>query len=347
MLDGGSTPHKSGRTRVRIRDIAGELSLSVCTISKILNNRSDVSKYSPDTVARVREAAQRLGYYPNEIAQSLASGRTRTIGLCLADLAAAMFGDFATVFEKGASAQGFMSFICTAGDDAASEAAQVRALLARCVDALVISPIGEKVRDILLENRRRDCRLVLFDRPLPGVVASEVTIDNRAAMCRLATRCLALGHRRIGVISGNPGDHSLAERLAGIEDAAAGKRVSLEIAPGESATTEAGGILGMRQLMASARPPTLVLTLGSTLSLGALMELRTMGLVPGKDVSLAGFDDFPGAALLTPALTVVSQPVRKMAEACLEFACMANGAPPKRRSFKAEVLWRDSVVATR
>lgn len=347
MINGGSSSHKSKRARVRIRDIAGELSLSVCTISKILNNRSDVSKYSPGTVARVREAAQRLGYYPNEIAQSLASGRTRTIGLCLADLAAAMFGNFANAFEKGASAKGYMTFICTAGDEAASEAAQVRALLARCVDALVISPIDEKVRDILLENRRRDCRLVLFDRPLSGVDASEVTIDNRAAMHRLVARCLALGHRRIGVIAGNPGDHSLTERFAGIEDAVAGKRASLEVAPGAAATSEEGGILGMRQLMANTKPPTLVLALGSTLSLGALTALRDMDLMPGKDLSLAGFDDFPGAALLRPALTVVSQPVRKMAEACLEFACMPNGDPPKQRTFKAEVLWRDSVAAVR
>ncbi len=328
---------------VRIKDMARDLSLSICTVSKILNNRTGSARYSPETVDRVRRHAEKVGYFPNKLAQSLASGRTRTIGLCLADLSAAMFGSFASAFEKGASEQGLMTLICTARDNPASEMEEVKTLMARCVDALVISPISEDNRDILRHAESRGCKIVLFDRPLPGLKASEVGINNREAMAELVRRCLGLGHKRIGIITGSPSDYSLLERLAGVEEAVAGSGARIVAVEGDGTTTEASGLGGMHRLMKRKSPPTLVLTMGSTMSVGALHALKESGKRLGRDVSMAGFDDFVGADLLSPALTVITQPVEKMAQTCLELACR-DVSDVRRVELKAEILWRESVV---
>lgn len=333
---------KSSRRVVRIKDLASELSLSTCTVSKILNNRTGSARYAPQTVARVRKLAEKVGYFPNELAQSLASGKTRTIGLCLADLSAALFGDFASSFEKGASAQGMMTLICTARDNPMAESEEVKALLARWVDALVISPISENNLDLLRRAEHRGCRIVLFDRPLPGLRASEVGINNREAMQELSRRCLNLGHRRIGVVTGNPRDYSLVERLAGVESAVAGTGAKIVGVEGDGTTTEASGLHGMNRLMAMPNPPTLVLTLGSTMSVGALHALKESGVKLGRDVSMAGFDDFVGADLLTPGLTVVSQPVERMVQACLRMACR-DSTEPEKIQLEADIVWRGSV----
>ncbi|MDP2060832.1 MAG: LacI family DNA-binding transcriptional regulator, partial [Flavobacteriaceae bacterium] len=281
--------------RVGIRDLAARCQVSNCTVSKILNGK-DGGIYPAATVERVRAAAVELGYRADLVARALVAGRTGVVGLCVADIGLPFFGEFASRFEQRMDEQGCSTFICDSREDPAIEARYVATLLARRVDALVISPVGSGIAPALRTAAAAGCTVVLFDRDLPGAGFGRVLADNRQAMAELATRCLALGHRRIGVLRGSLADSSLQDRLLGVRDALAS--VGLDegaLACAGDASSLAAGRQGLCDLLALPRPPTLVLSLCGALTMGALESCHRLGLVLGRDLSLAGFDDFQAA----------------------------------------------------
>lgn len=331
--------------RVGIRDIAESCQVSNCTVSKILNGK-DGGIYPASTVERVRATARRLGYRADLVARALVAGRTGVVGLCVADIGLPFFGEFASRFEQRMDEQGCSTFICDSREDPAIEARYVATLLARRVDALVISPVDAGIAPALQAATAGGCTVVLFDRDLPGERFGRVLADNRRAMAELATRCLALGHRRVGVLCGREGDSSLAERLLGIRDAIAG--VGLDeraLAYAGSATSLAAGREGLCALLAQTRPPTLVLSLAGVLTLGALESCHRLGLTLGRDLSLAGFDDFQAASLVPPGISVVTNPVIELADACAHLA--GGGADEATSPIRSTVLWRGSVQPPR
>ncbi|MBN1670308.1 MAG: LacI family DNA-binding transcriptional regulator [Kiritimatiellae bacterium] len=339
--------HPHNRSKVGIRQIADSLSLSICTVSRILNDRMGGAKYRAETVERVRRAAAQMGYRPDLVARSLVSGKTHALGLCVGDIANPMFAEFAAHFERTAMQAGYATFTCNIGEDPETERRYVDMLLARRVDALILSPASPDLSALVARAQRRGCRLVVFDRCPAEAGVPRVLVNNRDAMRELTTRALALGHQRVGVIGGNPHDAALRARLEGVKAAlrSAGLAVrhALLAAEGAGSTTAESGAEAMRRLWSAPERPTLVLALANVLSIGALSSARALGIRIGEEFSFAGFDDFPGAELMTPPITVVSQPVRRLAEACVRLACGATPGPPEHVELEAALRWRESV----
>jgi LacI family transcriptional regulator len=330
--------------RVGIRDIAARCQLSICTVSKILNNK-DAGIYPAATLERVRATALELGYRADLVARALVAGRTGVVGLCVADIGQPFFGEFASRFEQRMDEHGSSTFICDSREDPAIEARYVTTLLARRVDALVISPVGAGIAPALQSAAAAGCKVVVFDRDLPAVGVSRVLADNRRAMAELATRCLALGHRQIGVLRGRAGDSSLAERELGIRDALASVGLdSHALSFASDTTTLAAGRKGLCDLLAQPRPPSLVLSLCGVLTMGALESCHRLGLTLGRDLSLAGFDDFQAASLVPPGITVVTNPVIELADACAHLAAEIEG---EALPLSSTLLWRGSVQPPR
>lgn len=326
--------------RVGIRDIATRCNVSTCTVSKILNGKG-LGIYPEVTVERVRSAAAELGYRANLVARALVAGRTGIVGLCVADIGLPFFGEFASRFEQRMDEQSYSTFICDSREDPAIEARYVATLLARRIDALVISPVDARIIPALEAAAASGCAVVLFDRDLPGANFGRVLADNRRAMAELATRCLALGHRRIGVLRGRAGDTSLDERLNGIRDALSSvglDETALTFAG--DATTPAAGKKGLCDLLARPRPPTLILSLSGALTVGALESCCRLGLTLGRDLSLAGFDDFQAASLVSPGISVVTNPVNELADGCSRVILNPDQNLIRVTS---TVIWRGSV----
>lgn len=326
--------------RVGIRDIATHCKVSTCTVSKILNGKG-LGIYPEVTVERVQSAAAKLGYRANLVARALVAGRTGIVGLCVADIGLPFFGEFASRFEQRMDEQHYSTFICDSREDPVIEARYVATLLARRIDALVISPVDAQIVPALEAAAAAGCAVVLFDRDLPGTHFSRVLADNRRAMAELTTRCLALGHRRIGVLRGRAGDSSLDERLNGVRDALG--TVGLDetaLTFAGDATTPAAGRKGLCDLLARPRPPTLILSLSGALTVGALESCARLGLTLGRDLSLAGFDDFQAASLVSPGISVVTNPVNELADGCSSLILEPEKNLIRVRS---QVNWRGSV----
>ena len=301
-------------TAPTLEDVAARAGVSTATVSRCLNAPDKVIK---DTRNRVMAAVRELGYAPNFSARALAAKRTQTIGAVIPTMENALFAQGLQAFQQRLGQNGFMMLVAASSYDPDVEAEQVRALVARGVDGLLL--IGH--------DREAEVYEFLSARKVPFVIAwaysaerPSIGFDNAGAMGELAERALAMGHRRIGVISARTeGNDRARERVEGILEAA--RRHDIGPAAITVIETDYGideGSSAFDRLVERDDPPSLIFCGNDVLAAGALRRAGERGLsVPG-DISITGFDDLELARLVTPRLTTVHVPHRQMGRAAAE-----------------------------
>lgn len=308
-------------------DVARLAGVSASTVSRALNTPHRVRA---DTRDAVMAAVTSLGYAPDFSARALVSRRTDTVGAVVPTINNAIFARALQAMEETLSAAGVTLLIATSQYDAAREAAQVRALLGRGVDALVL--VGE-ARDPVVHAliERRGLPLVLIWSHRDGCPWPSVGFDNRAAAWAMAKRVLDRGHRRIAMIAGITRDNDrAAARVEGVCEALAARGMTLaDGALVECPYTPEAGAEAARRLIARRPRPTAILCGNDVLAAGASVALREAGLAIPGDVSLTGFDDIDIAALIEPPLTTVRVPQAEMGEAAARLVLgLRDGSAP-------------------
>jgi LacI family transcriptional regulator len=293
-----------------LADVARYANVSTATVSRCLNSPSLVV---PLTRERVLSAVEALGYTPNFGAQALAAKHTNTIGVVIPTMENAVFARGIQAFQEELVRNGKTLLIASSAYDEAREAEQVRTIVARGADGILL--IGYHRSDAVYEY--------LAMRSVPFLVAwsfdptqpqPAVGFNNRLAMAELARQVIRYGHRNIACISAPIAANDRArERVAGIrlamnEAGLSGNNLVLTQTP---YGIEAGEI-AFRSTLAKAPSCTAVMCVNDVLAIGALRAAKEMGLrVPG-DISITGFDDIELAQLADPALTTVHVPHREM-----------------------------------
>src|SRR5260370_15064628 len=198
----------------RMKDIARDLGVSVVTISKVLRNHPDVGDETRERVlARVKE----LDYRPNLAARSLVTGRSYLIGLVVPDLLHPFFAEIAKSISEVLRKNGYYLIVSSSEEDPDLEEQEISQLLARRLDALVISTCRPTV-DLFFRIENQKTPYVLIDRSLPGLSANFVGVDDEA-VGMLATRHLIdVGCRKIAHIRG-PETSPALRRLDGYKRA--------------------------------------------------------------------------------------------------------------------------------
>lgn len=291
-------------------DVATAAGVSTATVSRCLNEPDKVSAKTRD---RVMKAVETLGYTPHFGARAMAAKRTFTIGAIIPTMDNAIFARGIQAFQEELHDLGYTLLIASNAYRPEVEAEQVKALVARGADGLLL--IGyerdPKIYDFL--KWRGVPTLIAWaysgDSPIPSI-----GFDNRAAMRDLARHVLSLGHRRIAAISGIiEGNDRAAERIEGIRDALREAHLDPSALPlVETRYDIETGAAAFEDLL-KARPDTTVVMCGNdVLAVGALQKAQALGLdVPG-DISVTGFDDIELARITTPRLTTVHVPHRAM-----------------------------------
>src|SRR5215211_4457794 len=145
-----------------MKRIAGELGVSITTVSKVLNNHDDIS---PATRARVMAKVEELGYRPNAVARSLTLRRTHTLGIVIPDLMHSFFVEIIAGIEPVASVRGYGLLLCSSGEDPRKERAELEMLRSRQVDGIVLASSYAAVNtEMLLRLTRLGTSLVMIDR---------------------------------------------------------------------------------------------------------------------------------------------------------------------------------------
>lgn len=288
-----------------IRDIAAEVGVSVATASRALTGNGRVS---PKTVQRVRAAADRLGFRPNEIARSLSSGRSHSLGLLVPDITNPFFPELMAGAEKAAKSRGQTILLTAAlGADLARE--DLGVLNARGVDGFIV--VGNPFDSSAQLREAAGARpLVVVDRSESATDLSTVVSDHLAGAALAVRHLLGLGHTRIAHISGPPGLDVTNLRIAGYEREMRAAGLEPVVVPGDF--TLASGADAARVLLGDPSPPTAVTTANDLAAIGAMHTVFARGgRIPG-DLSIVGYDDIMLAGLVHPGLTTIAQDIGEL-----------------------------------
>lgn len=305
-----------------MKDVAHRAGVSTATVSRVLNGHAAPT---PETRTRVLAAIDELGYRPNALARSLRTTSTKTFGLLISDLVNPFFAEIARAVEEEARAHGYCVVLANADESAEQQATYVRTLLDRRVDGLLVCPATDDPT-WMDEVIASDVPLVLLDRTVRGASCPVVRADGAQALADLAQCLIRAGHRRIGVIAG-PADTSTGrERLE--QFAAAVGDLPLDVVHGDFRRDS--GSRAAAELMALPDRPSVLVAMDNLMGLGALEELRRLGMVVPADVGLAVYDDQPWFPLLDPPITVIAQPTVEMGRAAARslLTLIAGEQPP-------------------
>ncbi len=314
MPQGVPAPSGPG-SRPTMRDVAALAGVAIKTVSRVING---VSTVDPAMAARVRDAAEKLGYRPNLTASNLrrSDGRTATIGMLVEDAANPYSGTLMRAVENAARERGVLVLVASLDEDPARERELAGALVDRRVDGLVIVPSGHD-HSYLIRERNAGTGLVFVDREPKQLDADAVVADNRQGAVNAVRHLLAAGHRRIAYLGDRMSISTAVQRFDGYLHA-------LEVAhlPADpdlvwhEASTEAAAIEATTKLLARPDPPTALFTSQNLITIGASRALRTLGRE--ESVAMVGFDDFPLADMLRPGITVIAQDIEPMGKLAAE-----------------------------
>ena len=290
--------------RPTIKDVAERAGVSIATVSRALNDKSDVRG---STRERVREVAREVGYSPDPAARSLAGQTTRLVAIIVGDnaghrdLSLIFFGRVLTAISRRLSESGYDPLLLPPDDIGFDHG----------VDAAIL--IGVDADDRLVrELGAREVPLVGVDVRCRG--RSAYVGSNHADGVRLALGHLhALGHRRIAHLAGATNTSAGAERLEAFRREAA--TLGLEIPEELIRRADFSSASGYREtcaLLALDERPTAIVAASDLMALAALQAIRDGGLQPGHDIAVVGFDDLEAAALAYPPLTTIRQDRREL-----------------------------------
>ena len=291
-----------------IAEVARTAGVSVSTVSHVVNGTRYVS---PDTAKLVNDAIAATGYLPNALARSLKLATTSSVGLAISALSNPYFSDIIWAVESECARLGLMVFLSDTQDDPDKELAVIRALHQRRVDGIIFAPSADPGQALdYLAQRGLPC--VLIDRMVDPRF-DQIGVDNFKAMHALVDHVVALGHRRIGFVAGQPGLATTIERVEGFHAALRCKDISI---PSDSVVTgnatTACATAAAHRLISQARPPSVIVTGNNMATIGVMRAVRELGLTVPDDLSLVGIDDFEWADLFEPRLTLVEQPCTEL-----------------------------------
>ncbi len=323
--------------RVTIKDVAREAGVSIALVSFVMNrdNRraggKEAYRVSEDTVARILEVAERLDYHPNSAASSLRSGKTRTIGVVVSDIANRFFSDIVRYIENVAYESGYTVLFASTDEKAGKLERMVSVLTNKGVDGLIIASCagGEQTVRKTVET---GMPVVLLDRDIEGIEASRVLLDNAGA-CRMGVRRLYdNGYRHIELVSYDMAVSTIRDREAGYADAMCG--LGLEKFAGIHRTVYGNAGDSVTQIVADAcrRGVEAMIFPTNTLSLLGLQAMNTLNLHLPDDMAVVCFDDNEVFGLYNPTVAHIGQSVEALGVKSFELLrdMIEHNAPPSR-----------------
>ncbi len=312
------------RKRATIREVAEATGLSPAAVSYALRGLQT----SEETQQRVHRAAAELGYNVDRIARALASGRTGTVGLLFGSLEDLWQQLLGVGMGSALLARDHYALLVDAAGDPDRQVLLARQLRDQRVDGLILHPLDPS--DERWQELAESLPIVSIGDSLSGGrSAGEVLFDNRSGVTLALEHLHGLGHRRIGVLT--PTQASTPDRPADIFVTSVSERLGLDVEmfsspPGLLAATEIA-----RKVLSETDRPTALFCFADSIAYGAYAAARELGLRIPEDISVAGYDDHPMSALLTPALTTMDWNVDGIVRAAVRLILAAIEGKPYRR----------------
>jgi LacI family transcriptional regulator len=296
-----------------LKDIANEVGVSTALVSYVLNNLKE-GRISKEIAQKIREAATRLNYRPNQIAKSLKTNKTFTIGLIVADIANPFSSTLARIVEDEASKLNYTVIFASSDENDQKFARVLDTLLNRQVDGLIISPPADSQSQIQ-ELQRQEIPFVLLDRYFPDVKTNYVALNNHAASCIAAEHLIGAGCQRIGIITYKTSLFHLQERKRGYLEGL--KRHDLQVKRAwireiDIANDKQQIEKAVRDLLSLDQPVDGLIFASNIIASRGLRYINTLPIKVPDDLAIVSFDETEALDLFYAPLTYIKQPLREM-----------------------------------
>ncbi|TNJ67729.1 LacI family transcriptional regulator [Paenibacillus hemerocallicola] len=302
--------------KATIYDVAREAGVSIAAVSQVINGKGKISEERRQEIIRVMEM---LHYQPSRIASALTGKKTYTIGLLVPDISNPFFAEIARAVEEQGHQLGYSLIICSTENKDERVERYISLLQQKSVDGIIIGTgiDNKKMLKPFLDN---ETPIAMIAREMPGLDVKTVIVDDYVGGRMAAEHLLALGHRRLAVLTENPKLSSSKERIRGF-------REGVELSGGElpdSRIKACGDELvkeGKRlaaQLLQCEDPPTAIFCCNDLLAIGTLQAAKQLGMKVPSDLSVIGFDNTILASVTDPPLTTVAQPTERMGRTAVD-----------------------------
>ena len=299
--------------KVSLKDIANEVGVSTALVSYVLNNLKE-GRISKEIAQKIREVAQRLNYRPNQIAKSLKTNKTFTIGLIVADISNPFSSTLARIVEDEANKFNYTVIIGSSDENPQKSLKLIDTLLNRQVDGLIISPPSDSEQQ-MRELQNQDVPFVLLDRYFPNIKTNYVALNNQAAACMATEHLIESGCERIGMINYRTSLFHLQERkrgyLNGLKKHSVPFKKSwlklVDISNNKEEIEKA-----VKDLLNADQPVDGLVFSSNIIAAHALKYINTLSLRVPDDLAIVSFDETEALDLFYAPLTYIKQPLREM-----------------------------------
>jgi LacI family transcriptional regulator len=296
-----------------IRDVADKAGVSFKTVSRVINNETNVKK---DTINKVKSAIKELNYRPNVFAQSLAGGKTRIIGLIYDNpnpvyISHIMDGVLSYCYQMEYAV---IIHPCKFKDKDLLSVMSELIKKTRLTGMILTPPLSDS-QELLGMLDEIEIPNVLISPGSEDIDANCVTTNDYDSSKKMTQHIIKKGHKKIAFIKGHPDHLALSNRTNGymdaLEEAAIGINDSFIM---QGYNSYESGIECGKQLIALKEKPTAIFAANDEMASGVMKVILDSGYEVPKDFSIAGFDDTPVTQMLNPPLSTVKQPLEKMGE---------------------------------
>lgn len=287
-----------------IHDVAKLSGVSVATVSRVLNNHTNVST---KTKEKVLSAIKQLHYQPNLLGRNLRKSETRKILVLLPTISNSFYSRIVKGIEDIGNENNYNVMVCNTNSDIARERNYLELLTTKLVDGVIF--MTSELSGDELTKINKQYPIVLCSEYKDDAIVSKVGIDNVKASYDAVNYLINLGHKRIALINGSTKYLSTIHREMGYKKALSD--ANIDINPDYiryNSYSYKGGIRATKELLALDKKPTAIFAIADSIAIGAIKELSSNNLNVSQDVAVIGFDNTSISSMYSPSITTISQP---------------------------------------
>jgi len=296
-----------------IGDIARHLNISVTTVSFILNGKAREKRISDELTEKVLKYVKEVNYSPNQLAQSLRTGKTNLIGLIVENISNPFFANVARLIEENAYKKGFRIIYCSSENNTAKARELIKVFRERKISAYIITPTSgteEDIKALLQEN----LSVVLFDRYFPDLPTNYVVVDNFQSTYNAIVHLIQQGYQRIAFITIKSDQTQMNDRLDGYKKAM--KENNLKSCIKKILFQENGHhyIEQITEFLRKEKTLDAIFFATNYLGVSGLQAIKNLNKKIPSDIGVVSFDDHELFRLYSPSITAIVQPIEEIAQ---------------------------------
>jgi LacI family transcriptional regulator len=332
--------------KVSLEDIAKKVGVSKTTASFVLNGMGKQKRISDDIIKKVLAAAEEMNYKPHRLARSLRTGSTNVLGVIVIDVANNFHSKLSRSIENRAAENGYRVMICSSDENDTRMAEWVDELIANNVEGIIITPTVQ-ARSKLIELKKAEYPFVLVDRHFPDFKADFVGIDNFKASFDAINLLIEEGYRDIGIIAFEPLLSVAQQRIEGYKQAILqnGMQLNPELIRTISYKNTQNEVRNHVTELVHDGVRALLFT-SNRIGITGLHRLNELKVRIPQDIAIFSYDDNDFYPLMTPSISVISQPIEEMGRQAVEMILDRIKQPDREPQYlimSAEVIRRDSI----